>query len=66
MLLNLATLAVLAFCISIGAVGGVLLWRGRGGRRAVGGVLLAQGLLAAAALVGWSHSAPCRLVSASR
>src|SRR5690349_10200391 len=50
MLLSLATLAVLAFCISIGVVGAVLLWRGQGWR-IVGGVLLAQGLLATAALV---------------
>ena len=48
MLLSFATLAVLVFCISVGVVGAVLLWRGW---RIVGGVLLAQALLATAALV---------------
>jgi glucose/arabinose dehydrogenase len=51
MLLTFATLAVLAFCISIGVAGVILLRRARGGWRAVGAVLLAQALLAAAALV---------------
>jgi glucose/arabinose dehydrogenase len=50
MLLTFATLAVLAFCISVGVVGAALLWRGRGWR-IVGGVLLAQALLATVALV---------------
>jgi glucose/arabinose dehydrogenase len=53
MLLTFATLAVLAFCISIGVVGAALLWRGRGWR-IVGGMLLAQARLAAAALVALS------------
>jgi hypothetical protein len=48
MLLTFATLAVLAFCISVGVVGAALLWRGRGWR-IVGGVLLAQALLATVA-----------------
>jgi len=50
MLLTFATLAVLAFCISIGVVGAALLRRGRGWRL-VGGVLLVQALLATAALI---------------
>src|SRR5262249_5281366 len=54
MLLTFATLAVLAFCISIGIVGGVLLWRGQSGWRALGGVLLIQGVLATAALIALS------------
>ena len=60
MLLSFVTLAVLAFCISIGVVGAALLWRnpdaGRGGRgwRIIGGVLLVQALLATAALVALS------------
>ncbi len=53
MLLTFATLAVLAFCISVGVVGAVLLRRGRGWR-IVGCVLLAQALLATAALVALS------------
>src|SRR5207302_1442461 len=53
MLLTFATLAVLAFCISIGVAGAALLRRGRGWR-IVGGVLLAQALLATAALVALS------------
>lgn len=53
MLLTFATLAVLAFCISIGIAGAVLLRRGRGWR-IVGGVLLAQALLCTAALVALS------------
>jgi glucose/arabinose dehydrogenase len=53
MLLTFATLAVLAFCISIGVVGAALLRRGRGWRIA-GGVLLAQALLLTAALVALS------------
>jgi glucose/arabinose dehydrogenase len=53
MLLTFATLAVLTFCISVGVVGAVLLWRTRGGR-IIGGVLLAQALLATAALVALS------------
>src|SRR5215212_3163308 len=51
MLLTFATLAVLAFCISIGVVGVALLWRGW---RIVGGVLLAQALVLTAALVALS------------
>jgi hypothetical protein len=54
MLLAFATLAMLAFCISIGAVGGALLWRGRLGWRALGAVLLVQGLLTTAALIALS------------
>src|SRR5215218_3408893 len=50
MFLTFATLAVLAFCISVGFVGVALLRRGRGWR-IIGGVLLAQALLATAALV---------------
>ena len=53
MLLTFATLAVLAFCISVGVVGAMLLRRGRGWR-IVGCVLLAQALLATAALVALS------------
>src|SRR5436305_14667329 len=53
MLLTFATLAVLAFCISVGVVGAMLLWRGRGWR-IMGGVLLAQALLFTAALVALS------------
>src|SRR3954451_7305710 len=48
MLLSFATLAVLVFCISVGVVGAALLWRGW---RIVGSVLLAQAVLATAALV---------------
>src|SRR3954452_13047440 len=50
MLLTFATLAVLTFCISVGVVGLALLRRGRGWR-VIGGALLAQALLATAALV---------------
>jgi glucose/arabinose dehydrogenase len=57
MLLNFATLAVLAFCISVGVVGAALLRRnpdsGRGGR-IIGGVLVAQALLLTATLVVFS------------
>ena len=53
MLLSLLTLAILTFCSSVGIVGAALLWRGRGWR-IVGGVLLAQALLAIAALVALS------------
>ena len=49
MLLTFATLAVLAFCISVEVVGLALLRRGRGWR-IIGGALLAQGLLATTAL----------------
>jgi hypothetical protein len=51
MLLSFATLAVLAFCISAGVVGALLLWHRRAGGRVIGGVLLAQALLATSALV---------------
>jgi putative membrane-bound dehydrogenase-like protein len=54
MLLTFATLAVLAFCISVGVAGVALLRRARGAWRAVGAVLLAQALLATAALVALS------------
>ncbi|HEU5100550.1 MAG TPA: PQQ-dependent sugar dehydrogenase [Roseiflexaceae bacterium] len=54
MLLMFATLAVLAFCISVGVAGVALLRRARGAWRAAGAVLLAQALLAAAALVALS------------
>src|SRR5438874_1403661 len=53
MLLTFATLAVLAFCISVGVAGVALLRRVRGWR-IVGGLLLAQALLATAALVALS------------
>jgi putative membrane-bound dehydrogenase-like protein len=54
MLLTFATLAVLAFCISVGVAGAALLSRSRGAWRAAGAVLLAQALLATAALVALS------------
>jgi glucose/arabinose dehydrogenase len=53
MLLTFATLAVLTFCISVGVVGLALLRRGRGWR-VIGGALLAQALLATAALIALS------------
>lgn len=54
MLLTFATLAVLAFCISVGVAGVALLRRGRGSWRAAGAVLLVQALLATSALVALS------------
>src|SRR5687768_5072255 len=50
MLLTLLTLAILTFCVSVGVVATALPWRSR----IVGAVLLAQALLASAALVALS------------
>ena len=53
MLLTLATLAILTFCIGIGIVG-ILLWRRGRGWRLIGGFLVLEALLAIAAQVALS------------
>jgi glucose/arabinose dehydrogenase len=54
MLITFATLALLSLFASVGILGALLMLRGRGGWRIVGGALLTQALLAAAAQVALS------------